>query len=450
MKVINTETTMKRILISLFTLLLATPAFAQTEGARLRKIDSLLSYLYENNKFMGSVAIRDQGEIVFEKAYGFADVEAKIPATEDTKYKIGSITKMFTSAIIFQLIEEKQLKLDTKLSEFFPKIKNADKITISDMLNHTSGIFNYTADPWFTQNLSKLVNRRDIVQKLESFPLAFQPGERAEYSNTNYLLLGYIIQDITHKSYKENVTSRIINRIGLKDTYYYSKINPKKKEAYSYSFENGKWIKYTPEWHESVTGAAGGLQSTPQDLTLFITALFDGTIIKPESLQQMTEMKFGYGRGILAFPFGQRNFLGHNGNIESFNSVLGYYPKDDLAISLLINGDNYNYNDIVLGILSIYYKLPYIFPNLASVALDESTLKRHEGIYSNPALPFKVDIRLVDGVLVAHATDQGSFPLNPLSENVFNFDPAGITITFTATGFTLRQADGSTSEFKRE
>src|SRR5690606_4971853 len=115
--------------------------FAQTEGARLRKIDSLLTYLYENDKFMGSVAIRDKGSIVFEKAYGFADVETKTPATEGTKYKIGSITKMFTSAIIFQLIEEKQLKPDSRLSEFFPKIKNADKITISDMLNHTSGIF---------------------------------------------------------------------------------------------------------------------------------------------------------------------------------------------------------------------------------------------------------------------------------------------------------------------
>ena len=113
-------------------------------------------------------------------------------------------------------------------------------------------------------------------------------------------------------------------------------------------------------------------------------------------------------------------------------------------------GENYNYNDIILGILSIHYKLPYIFPNLKSVALDESMLRKHEGIYSNPALPFKVNIKLVDGVLIAHATDQGSFPLNPLSDNVFNFDPAGVTITFTATGFTLQQADGSTSEFKRE
>ena len=121
---------MKRLLISLFALLLAVPAFSQTEGAKYRKIDSLLTYLYENNKFMGSVAIREKGEVVFEKAYGFADAEAKIPATEDTKYKIGSITKMFTASIIFQLIEEKKLKLDSKLSEFFPKIKKILKMCL--------------------------------------------------------------------------------------------------------------------------------------------------------------------------------------------------------------------------------------------------------------------------------------------------------------------------------
>ena len=86
---------MKRLLIGLFTLLLAAPAFSQTEGAKLRKIDSLLTYLYENNKFMGSVAIREKGEVVFEKAYGFADAEAKVHASEATKYKIGSITKPF-------------------------------------------------------------------------------------------------------------------------------------------------------------------------------------------------------------------------------------------------------------------------------------------------------------------------------------------------------------------
>lgn len=441
---------MKKTLLSLFAFVLSASTFAQQhEGAKFRKIDSLLTYLYANNKFMGSIAIQEKGEIVFEKAYGYADVETKTAANPKTKYKIGSITKMFTSAIIFQLVEEKKLTLDTKLSEFFPKIKNAGKITIADMLNHKSGIFNYTDNPEFNTYKSKLQNRKDMLTRLESYPAAFEPGEKAEYSNSNYLLLGYIIQDITKKPYKDNVISRIVNKAGLKNTYYYSKINPKKNEAFSYSYDDGKWIK-TEEWHESIAGAAGALQSTPADLTKFIKALFDGKIIKKESLDQMTAIDMGFGRGIFAYPFIERKFFGHNGGIESFWSVLGYYPKDDLGFSLLLNGDNYNNNDIVLGILSCYYKLPYIFPNFKTAKVEESILKRYEGFYTTPSLPYKVNIKLVNGVLIAHATDQGSFPLNPLSETEFNFDPAGITITFTPKGFTLKQADGSTTQFTKE
>lgn len=441
---------MRKILLSLLAFVLAAPTFAQQkEAAKFKKIDSLLTYLYANNKFMGSVAIQEKGEVVFEKAYGYAEIETKSKATSKTKYKIGSITKMFTSAIIFQLIEEKKLSLDTKLSQFFPKIANADKITIGQMLNHKSGIYNFTDSPDFDTYCTKLQNKKDMLNRLESYPAAFEPGTIANYSNSNYLLLGYIIQDITKKPYKDNVMSRIVNKAGLKNTYYYSKINPKKNEAYSYAYADGKWTK-TEEWNESVAGAAGALQSTPADLTKFVKALFDGKIIKKESLDQMTAIDAGFGKGIFAYPFIERRFFGHDGAIESFSSVLGYYPKDDLGISLLMNGENYNMNDIMIGILSCYYKFPYIFPNFKSAKVSEDVLKRYEGFYSNPELPFKVDIRLVNGVLTAHATDQGSFPLNPLSETEFNFDPAGITITFNPKGFTLKQADGSTSQFTKE
>lgn len=436
-------------LLTLFALLFTLTGSAQHEGAKFEKIDSLLNYLYNNNKFMGAVAIQEKGQVVFEKAYGFSDVENRIMASPATKYKVGAVTKMFTSAIIFQLIEEKKLKLDTKLSEFFPKIKNAGKITIADMLNHKSGISNYTADAQFPAYRNKLQNRKDMVTRLESYDAAFEPGEKSDYSDSNYLLLGYIIQDITKKSYKDNVMDRVVKRAGLKNTYCFSKINSKKNEAYSYSFVNGKWAK-ADEWHESVIGASGALTSNASDMTIFIKALFDGKIIKKESLDIMTRTDMAYGSGIFAFPFIERKFFGHNGGIESFNTVVGYYPKDQLGFALLVNGDNYNYNDIVMGVLSCYYKLPYLFPNLNSAKIDEAILKNYEGIYSTPSLPFKVDIKLVNGTLIAHATDQGSFPLNPLSETVFNFDPAGITMTFTKKGFTLKQADGMITEFKKE
>jgi hypothetical protein len=147
---------------------------------------------------------------------------------------------------------------------------------------------------------------------------------------------------------------------------------------------------------------------------------------------------------------GKEGFYGHNGTIEGFASVVGYYPKDDLAISITANGLDYDLNDIVLGILSSYYKLPYRFPNFATANIDEAVLKSYEGIYSTPSLPFKVEIIVKDGVLVAvQSPGDASFELNPLSETEFNYDPADLKMIFSKKGFTLVQGDTKT-EFKKE
>lgn len=438
---------MKNALPFFFVLISAFSASAQTD-ARFKKIDSLLTFFTANDKFMGSVSIREKDKVVFEKAYGFADVESNIKSTPDTKYKIGSVTKMFTSAIIFQLIEEKKIKLDNKLSEYFPEIKNADKITVDNLLSHRSGIYNFTEDPEFQNYYTKFQSKQAMLKRIAAFESVFEPGSKAEYSNSNYILLGYIIEKVAGKPYKGVVTDRIIKKAGLKNTYYYSKINPKKKEAYSYKRENGKWEKQE-EWNESLVFAAGALQSTPNDLTQFIRALFDGKIITKESLDSMTKMEMGYGRGIFNFPFGERKFLGHNGSIEGFSSVLGYYPKDEVSFAMTINGENYDGNDILIGILSCYYKLPYRFPNVNTVDVDLTTLKSYEGTYASPTVPLKLTLMIENGQLMAQATGQGPFPLSAISPTEFIFDAAGINVVFKKDSFVIKQG-GTVNEFTRE
>lgn len=449
LKLINTKTTaMKKTILSLFAFMLTAGSFAQNEN-KFEKIDRLLNYFYENNKFMGSVTIREKEKVVFEKAYGFADVENKIRATPDTKYKIGSITKMFTSSILFQLVEEKKITLDTKLSAFYPEIKNADSISIHQLLTHQSGIYNYTDDPGFTEALKSTQTKSAMLKRIAGYEPAFKPGSTAQYSNSNYVLLGYIIEDITKKSYKANINDRITKPHGLKDTYYYSKVNSKRKEAYSYTFENGSWQK-VDEWDSSVAFAAGALTSTPNDLTKFIKALFDGKVIKKETLAQMITLEQGYGSGILIFPFGERRFYGHNGGIEAFTSTLGYYPKDDLSISMIQNGNNYDSNEVMIGILSCYYKLPYTFPNLNTFDVPAEVLKSYEGLYTTTELPFKVKIVATGNTLKAIATGgQGEFELTPVSNNEFVFNPASLSMTFTASGFILEQG-GTRTEFRKE
>lgn len=440
---------MKKFLsVLLITVSLSGFAQGEHEGAKFRKIDSLMTYLYQNNKFMGSLTIRARGVVLFSKAYGFADVDAKVKANQGTKYKIGSITKMFTACMVFQLMEEKKLRGEDKLSKFFPKVPNAEKITINNLLNHSSGIYNYTNDSTFMAKLTTAQLRRDMLERLYKYKPDFAPGTKAEYSNSNYLLLGYIIQDITHKTYKEAVTERVLMKAGLKNTYYFSKVNLKKNEAYSYKFEDDQWVKQ-PEWHESVAGGAGALQSTPEDLTKFITALWEGKIISPKSLADMTTMEVGFGKGVFNFPFGERKYFGHNGGIEGFESALGYYPKENIAISLIGNGVNYSFNDIMVGVLSCYYKLPYRFPILQKADVDENRLKQYEGDYSTEKLPFVINVKLVKGKLRVHADEQGTFYITPVSENEFIHEGSGVKMTFDVKGFTLDQG-GTTTYFTKK
>jgi len=422
-------------------------AVAQQQD-KYKKIDSLLTFLSDNNKFMGSVSLSENGTTVFEKAYGYADADSKQKANAGTKYKIGSITKMFTASVIFKLIEEKKLTLDTKLSKFYPKIKNADKITINNMLSHSSGIFNYTNAPDFEKRLQQKSSSSDMVQQIEGYESVFEPGTKSDYSNSNYLLLGYIIETITKKPYTESVTNMVIKKAGLTETSFYNTIEKDENEARSYLMA-GKIFEKLDEWDQSASYSAGGLQSTPADMNRFITALFAGKIISPESIASMVTLQHNIGRGIFPIPFHEKIFWGHGGHIEGFSSMLAYNRKENVAIALTDNGEVMEMNDIVIGIMSCYYNMPYDFPEFKTIAVDAKILEGYTGTYACPGFPLKVTIIYNQGEFFAQATGQGAFPLEALSATEFKFDQAGIKITFNGNTFMLDQA-GNKNKFTKE
>ena len=434
---------MKKIII-LF-VLFSTIGFAQE---RFQRLDSLLTYLNANNKFMGSVSLREGKNVVFSKAYGFADVDKNIKAKNTTKYKIGSITKTFTATIIMQLIEERKLRLESKLTKFYPKVQNADKISISDLLHHRTGILDYINQDSLSVEDFKSDGLKDVIyKKINNYESIFEPNSQFMYSNSNYFLLGGIIEKLTKKSFEVNVDERIVKKLGLKNTYYpSSKTDTSLNESYSYIFDGTNWTKMD-EWESDVAYAAGAIVSTPDDLTEFMYALFNGKLVKTSSLEQMKELKDSYGMALMQFPFGERRFYGHTGGIENFRSVVGYYPNDNLGVSLIVNGDNFNRNDIMIGILSIYYKIPFPFPNFDEI--DETVLQKYVGTYASSDIPLKITISVKDGELLAQATGQPSFPLTPKSETEFVFQTAGIEIIFDEKKLTLKQG-GQKFKFTRE
>lgn len=455
---------MKKLLF--FILAFSSFTFAQDKFTR---IDSLLNYLNENNKFMGSLTIREGENVVFNKAYGFADVEKNIKADRLTRYKIGSISKTFTAVMVMQLIEEKKLGLQTKLARFYPKMPNAEKISIYDLMHHRTGIVDFVnQDSTFHKVIDKKHSKEDILKVITSYEPIFEPGSKYQYSNSNYFILGCIIEKLTKKSYAENLQNRIVkkaelgtfesktemtakgavsNKVFVPTTYYKEEAtNTSKKESYSYYFDGTNWVK-SPENHNSIPFASGGITSTTADLTKFINALFNGKLVNPTSLDQMKEIKEGYGKALIQFPFGERRFYGHGGRIENFSSMLGYYPTEKMSFSIISNGDNFVQNDIIIGILSIYYKMPFPFPQFMKMDTDE--LAKFTGTYTSKEIPLKITVSEKNGELFAQATGQGAFPLTFREEKTFVFAAAGIEMVFGDNSFILNQG-GMKFNFAKE
>ncbi len=309
------------------------------------KLDDYFLQLDKNNKAMCGVVILKDGKLVYENYIGFSSVDEKIRNSSLTKFRIGSITKVFSATIIFQLIEEGRLTLETKLSEFYPNIPNSKQITISDMLSHRSGIHNFTDDKEYSQYMTSKKSKEEMVELIANLKPDFQPNEKSAYSNSNYVLLGYIIEEITKSTYQQEIETRISDKVNLASTYYGNNIDTKVNEAASYRFQQEKW-SMQPETNMSIPHGAGAIVSTPNDLTVFITALFNNKLISENSLNQMKEIKEGYGKGLIRFPFGSKIAYGYNGGIDGFISNLAYFQNESVAVSVKANGMYYNFNDI--------------------------------------------------------------------------------------------------------
>lgn len=393
------------------------------------RIDSLMSLLESKDKFMGAVAVNIGGRQVYSNAFGFSDVEKQIKATSKTTYRIGSVSKMFTSVMIYQLFEEQKLQPDTRLSAFYPEIQNADKITIRDMLLHRSGIRSVTDDSLYLEWCVKPRTHAEIVSMITSYTPVFQPDEKSEYSNSNFILLGYILENLTDKDYSSNLEERICRKAGLKTTYYGKPANTLKNESYSYSFDGINWLKEN-ETDMSIPHGAGAVVSTAEDLVVFSDALFAGKLISESSLQDMTKAEGTYGKGIFPMPFYEMKGFGHTGGIDGFRSVLIHFPSENLSLALCSNAMNYNQNEILIGILSIIEGKEYKMPVFTTTVLSADHLKQFEGIYSSESFPLKLTVKAEGSVLTAQATGQSAFPLEAVNETEFKFDAAGIRIIF--------------------
>lgn len=396
------------------------------------KLDQYLKSLDVNERAMLSVAIVQNGQPTYQKSIGFVDAKTKQRANENTQYQIGSITKVFTSTMIFQLIDEGELSLNTKLAKFYPKIKNSEEITISMLLSHRSGIHNFTDTPDFNRYMAHSKTKNEMTSLIESLGSDFRPDSRANYSNSGYVLLGFIIEDITQDNYARQLEKRISSKINLKKTIYGGQINIKDNQAKSYIRKGNDWLPASVT-DASISRGAGAISSTPTEVALFLHNLFAGNLISADSLAKMKDINQRMGRGLFQFTINGKKSYGHYGTLDGFSSSANIFEADDVSISIISNGLNYSRKNIINAIVSIYFGRPYDIPDFGqkTIELSKSDLRKYEGVFVSSEVPFKLTLKLDNDQLTAQATGQKrALKLTPFSTSDFRFDPAGIVILF--------------------
>jgi CubicO group peptidase (beta-lactamase class C family) len=290
--------------------------------------------------FMGDVLVAEDGRVVLDKSYGFANVEWQVRNTAESKFRLGSITKQFTAASILLLEQQGKVRTGDLVKKYMPDAPAAwDKITIYEVLTHTSGIPSFTGFPDYRANEVKPHTAEQLVAWFKDKPLDFPPGSQWRYSNSGYVLLGYLIEKISGKSYAQFIRENIFAPLGMKDTGYDSFTEIIPHRAMGYTPGPAGQLRNAGYIDMSIPLSAGALYSTTHDLLKWEQALFAGRLLNAAELKKMTtpfKNDYACGLGIANLPGGQQ-VIRHSGGIEGFNTFMGYYPDHRLTVIVLSN-----------------------------------------------------------------------------------------------------------------
>lgn len=381
------------LLLSIFTACIAGKA-QKTDEQRIHKIDSIFEVYTKKNMFCGSVSISKKGTSLLSKGYGMANYSFDVPNTGQTKFKLASVSKQFTAMAIMILQEQGKLNTDDKLTKFIADYPNGDKITIHHLLTHTSGIYNFTNAEHYDSIMVFAHTLPQIISYFKNTKLDFEPGEKFSYSNSGYILLSYIIEQASGKSYGEFVTTQIFEPLGMKNSGVFDGNNLIKNLALGYT--NGdKGIENAAYIDMSIPSGAGGLYSTVEDLQLWDRAFYNEKLVKKATIDKMlTPFKGNYAYGLRIEEYLKHPWVNHGGGIQGFNTIINRFPDDELCIVILKNVDNYtafSANKVCRAIMfDDTYELPV---DRIAAKIDKTTGQKLCGDYElEPGFVMKVNL----------------------------------------------------------
>lgn len=389
------------------------------------KLDSVYDAFAKYDKAMFRIKVQKDGKDIYEKNVGFADLESETLPDENTKYRIGSVTKTFTAALIFKAIDEGKLKQTDRLSQYFPKIKNADIINIASLLDHTSGIQNINQSKFYDLLKYKEQPREMLLEMIYRLPSVSPPEYRYSYCNTSYIILGFILEKVYGKSYSEILKEKITDPLELVNTGIGSSaIDSQNNEAKSYS--------YFVDWRKNLdTGlnnfmSAGNIVSTSADVNKFLNALFEGKLISEKSLVQMKNTQ----KGLFRYPYESKNMYGHTGSVLGFLTFALYIPEDKVTICIAENGVRYDISDILDYVLKDLYNDKYEVPNFERIKLPEDRLKQYIGKYKNSESENLLNVYIQNGKLYIQQGESLDILIEATKEDHFVYDTNKIELNF--------------------
>jgi CubicO group peptidase (beta-lactamase class C family) len=396
-----------------------------------QKIAALIQKSVDLYRFNGSILVCKNGKIVFEKGYGFQDIQNKIVNTPNTIFQVGSMTKQFTATVVLKLAGQRKLSLDDKISIYFPDLKRGDEITIKNLLTHTSGLSEIFRDTLFIkENKQKSISKEKLLSFFIDKPLYFTPGTQYSYCNSGYILLGLIIEKVSGKTYEQNVKDYILKPLKMTHSGFdFAGLKSKHKSLGYIRFSRSESISSMP-WDSTATYSAGSLYCTANDLYLWHKGLLNNKVLTKESLAKAyTPYLEGYGLGCWIDTIYQKRVISHGGNIEGFTSYLGRIPEDDVCVILLNNIYNREIESIGTAVLAIHYDKPYHF--FEQIKLSADILEKYVGIYEINAR-YQIKITRADDRLYAQIQNEPKFEIVADKENSFFVKDEDIRIKFRA------------------
>ena len=406
-------------------------------------VDVLINGLYNSleGKAASGVAVlvSKDGQVIYKKGFGYADIEKKMPVKPDTKFRIGSISKQFTGASILRLQEEGKISVTDKLSKFLPEFPRAHEVTIHQLLTHTSGIHSYTSKPEFITKVVSPITEEDLIAFFKNDPYDFNPGEQWFYNNSAFFLLGHIIGKVSGKPYDQYLKDTFFDPLGMTNTGVHSSKLKLQNEARGYTKENNQY-KPAIDWDMSWAGGAGALYSTVEDLHKWNEALFSRKVLQEKSLQAgLTPVLLNngekpgnanYGYGWALGNYRGQDIVEHGGGLHGFLSQLARYPEENVTVAILTNitPAEVNLSSNTIAEFLLWEKMDAQESREVNSSVSED-VNQYTGRYDfqNGAVMI---ISAENNNLFAQLTGQQKFPIFPSGEGAYFWKVVDAKIQF--------------------